>query len=302
MTVSVDTAAATMSIASAGFKPDVHIGTQMILLHCTKGANLAVADTGAHGKMSFGDAITFTGNVSLLADAASRADEVAARTDWTFGFVQFCNVLVTELIYGGRLPTDGAIRVDLKRGYTTNPSLDWGGGSSATSPINLASQSFVKTGNARAPFKVTVKDGDNIALNADLILDNRTNGSPNYLFSARRDLGFVTALVARDPGGKLQFLCFREWHVIWHAELRWTSGTPPTATRIIRHLAADIDQTTTMGPPTRDAWQPLVANPAPPTANDLLDEAVKDALDRRRQPIIVQTRERLPEIPSDFFT
>jgi uncharacterized protein DUF4157 len=301
--VSIDRSSVKMAaVKGAAALADAYVGTAVLLLHCTEKVNTRAADGIEERVDKFGDMITFEGDFSILADPKSRTDEMDVYTRWRFGFLQISNTMVNECVYAGRMPNEGSIRMDLKLGFGTNPCLDTGGPEAMPLTGGLRDIADVKkTGSPRTPFRIHCHGGDNPSSPVDYIIENRRVPAPNYLFSARRDEGFLTVLTAIEPGGARHYLASIPWHVIWHCELRWTlPAGRPVPYVVMKDRRIDVGPVT-LGPPTDPAMQPILTNPGPPTANDQDVAAYQHAAVDRRYPLLRQFIVRPADLPSDFF-
>ena len=290
----IDKNSAQLTVSSAGAKADVFVGTEAALIHCTVGANTAIADNRGHGKPTFGNAFKWTGQVR------AQGDHTELVTNWKFSFLEFSDTIVYESIYGGRMPNEGSMRVNYLRGFGTNPCLDALSRNDSfpflDAIVNIKPIRLPSTPNT---FDVICEAGDNPSGLENLIETNMITNAPNHLFSIRRDEGLFIVFVARGPGGRILPLAHFTAHVIWHIEFLWTSpATRPVAVR--KNLRMDIGRSV-LGPPNDPRLTSLLTNPRGPTANDQDAQANIAAWIQRREPILMQFRNRLQEIPNNFF-
>jgi len=289
----IDKSSVQLTITFPGAKADVFIGTKAVLLHCTVGANTAVADNPGHGHPTLSDAIHYKGQVRAT------GDQTELVTKWKFAFLQFSDTIADEGIYGGRMPNEGSMRVNYKLGFGTNPCLD----ALSTEDSFPFVNSIVNVKPVSPPlpntFNVTCEASDNPSGLENLVETNLKTNAPNHIFSLRRDEGLIMVFIAKDPAGKIIPLAHFTSHVIWHTEFRWTSpATRPVAIR--KNLRLDVGPAI-LGPPTDPRFTSLLANPRGPTANDQDVQAHISAWDQRREPVLTQFPNRLQEIPDNFF-
>jgi hypothetical protein len=295
MAVTIDRSSVRVTPRFTDAVPAIRLGRNGVLSHCTKNANLVAADD-LSARTTFGNAMTWTGRVTVT------GDETEIRTKWTFGFVQLCDEFVNESVFGGRISGEGSMRANYKLGHTANPAID-ADAKTSTLPFSDSVVNIKKKPGTASAFEVVCDDGDNPTAIEVLTATNRRTHSPNFLFSARRDDGFVTVFAAKEEapdGATFHFFAHFTWHLLWHAELRWTSALSPP--RLLVRDARLDHGSVTMGGPTDQRFTALLANPVGPTINDQDDQAHLDAWDGRREPVLQQLQGRLPEIPSDFFT
>ena len=119
MAINLDASTAKIAWTTSGAAAACHTGSQFALLHCTKGANLGAGDRSPAGKVKLFDAVELEGSVFL--DATANEFDIGDRE---IGMVQTTELMFYEFVYAGRRDTEGSCKLDLKAGFTNNPSLD----------------------------------------------------------------------------------------------------------------------------------------------------------------------------------
>jgi hypothetical protein len=297
MAVKIDASTAMITMDKTGAKCAIKVGKELVLLHGTQNADLTAADNTAGGKMK-GPFMNLTGTVFMDADAS---DKIIG--DWEFGFIQVSTMAVYEFIYAGRMPNEGSLTVNLKAGFKTNPSLDVDPDPGVTIDEDIfdaASVSATPTTTPRTGFDVTCTFGDHPNTFVPKKFENKTTSSQNFLFSARRDEGFVSYFVGR-PNSKspVQFLSRVGWHCIWHGTFKWANGKPTCTMKDSR-----IDPGTVLLGAPSNASDPdfLIAKArVGPTSNSQESTAVDDATIRRIAPVLKESTDRPTDLPDDFY-
>jgi hypothetical protein len=301
MALAFDPASASITAKAAGAKAGIHIGTQLALLHCTVNANLNVADIETGGRGDKGPMINFTARVFFPTDPNSGANKIEI-SKWDFGIIQVSDVQVFQARYAGRRESEGEVTLNLKAGFRANPSLD----ADEDLPDMIFEPRLLTVTPVFAPkpgFQVEFKPGDNPNNLFPLKIINKATDSPNFLFSARRDEGFITYFVARDPAGKTHHLARIGWHIVWHGTCRWTS---PSAKPTAMLLASRIDIGESVNDdPANTAFPAMFAvakNPQRPTTNECHNEAADKALaENPVPPVHVALKARRSDVPVNFF-
>src|SRR5262249_25304113 len=227
MALQLDASTATMSFDMTGSKSTIRVGTQFALLHGTRNVNLTAADDAAGVKPTKGPSVTTTGKVFLAADPSD-----FTIGDWEFGMIQVSNLQVYEFVYAGRLAGEGSVTINLKSGFTKNPSLDEEvppNSTSSTIDATIFDQTFLtatRVTTTRVGFEIEYKLDDHPNTLVPLRFENRKTTAPNFIFSARRDEGFIAYFVARENSkAPIQFLARIGWHAIWHGTFKWSAAT-----------------------------------------------------------------------------
>ncbi len=304
MAIALVASSATISANKGSSKPDIHVGTEHALLHCTTNARRAAANEAAGHPGHTGPMITCTGSVLMSGDPSSSRDKIDL-TSWQFGMILVADIVVYEAQYAGRMANEGSITVNLKSAFGTNPSLDGDGDLPTVDDMIFDPGNLVITPQTTGTrgFLATYKLGDHPNNPFPLRHTNGTTHSPNFLHTARRDEGFIAFFVAKDPAGTTHHLARIGWHIIWHGTLGWTS---PTTAPTVAMVTSRID----IGQPTTDAIDntnfprsvAIAKNPQRPTCN----EQDGNAFDRgygpaATAPVRVESRTRPDNLPSKFF-
>jgi hypothetical protein len=288
-----------MSVDRKGAKPAIHVGKELILLHGTKNANLAAADMSTGGDGTKGPCIVITGNVFLEADAGE-----FDLGDWQFGIIQVSNVMVYEFIFAGRTSTEGSVTVNLKSGFTKNPSLDaepHSGGSIDESIFDANNLTMKRVTKPKTGFQISVTSNDHPAKLMEKRFQNRRTNSPNFIFSARRDEGFTTFFVAREnERAPVQFLSRVDWHIIWHGTFKWSAAkVEPTVT--MKDARLDVGPVRSDAPDAGSTDFQIAKARVGPTSNEQDNKATDDAFVRRLTTVCTQSETLPKDLPSDFY-
>jgi hypothetical protein len=293
----LDKDSATIKWSGTGASPNSHLGLKHALLHLTKNANLSAGDGDVPDTAAAGDAISI--EASILVKATPDETGIGSLE---FGIVQVSQLHTYEFLYVGRLASEGSSVVNIKTGYTKNPSLDVqpNRGRSIDDEIFLAKRRSV----TRAPggFKVVVKSGDHPSNTIPLQFENRVTGAPNFLARAQRSEAFVAYFVARFGTTEPHTILARiGWAVTWDVDYTWSASTM-TATKFVKTSLLFPGEPRIGAPDEGDPMAEVARTRSTPTTNDQ-DQAAHDAAwVARRAPILEQKRERPVGFRSDFFT
>ncbi|MCE9532999.1 MAG: hypothetical protein K8T89_18025, partial [Planctomycetes bacterium] len=290
MAIKLDPTTATMSVDKAGSKSAIHVGRELVLLHGTRNAVLSSADTSAGGKQTNGPSIVMTGKVFM--DAAATDFDLG---DFQFGMIQVSTVVVYEFVYAGRMSNEGSVKINLKAGFTKNPSLDaetTGGGTIDETIFDSANQTFKRVTTPRPGFEVTYKSDDHPSTLVPQKVQNSLTNAPNFISSARRDEGLIAYFVARQSEtSPVIFLSRLGWHGIWHGTFKWSVATNrPTVTLVDSQM--QLGSALLGSPPATDAEFLVAKARVGPITNDLDKSASDDAFVNRRSPVFVASRDR----------
>ena len=300
MTLRLDASSATMTVDVAGSASAIHVGRQLVLLHGTRNANLRSADTVTGGKTSNGPSISITGKVFMQADATDF--DVG---DWQFGMIQVSNLMVYEFVYAGRLASEGSVTINLKSGFTKPLSLDAEVATGSTIDDSIFDSTNLTATRVTSPqvgFQIEYLFNDHPATLVPQRFENRTAHAPNFIFSARRDEGFVTYFVARENStATVQFLSRVGWHAIWHGEFTW-SAAKMKPTVIMKDSRLDLGQVLLGAPAATDSHFLIAQARVGPTANDQDKKASDDAFIRRDAKVCSQVTTRPSNLPTNFFS
>jgi hypothetical protein len=247
-----------------------------------------------------GPAIRLTGKVFIAGNPASGADRLDI-TKFQVALIQVSTVIVYEMRYAGRMKNEGSMTVNIRAGFNPNPCFDGKTTSFDDAFTNASTNTIVTPVQGPKPgFLISTNFDDSPFVHELLRFENRAVPAPNFLFSARRDEGFVTYLVVRVPDGTIQFLSHVGWHIIWHGEFQWKApGEKPTV--VMRTSAFDLGQVLLGEPLPADASLAMAKQPRGSTANELDDLAHKGGFADRNTAILSQSKSRPADLPSVFF-
>ncbi len=296
----IDQQSVKISLVKDGANAGVHVGTDHALLHCTKNANLAAGDVTPPDEVNNGPAINIEGRVFIRSTENERD-----LGNLEFGLVQVSFLHGYEFIYAGRLESEGSTVINLRLGYSKNPSLDEETARGRTIDQEIFRSTAmtvtpVRTG--KTGFDVLVKFSDHPNNAIPLRFENRVTSAPNFLASAARNEEFITYFVARVRNVEpISILARIGWTVNWKSEFNWSAATmkPIKDIRASFLFAGDPR----IGPP--DASDPMAAVALArqvPTTNAQDSNAQDAAWTQRRQPICEQNRARPINFRSNFFT
>jgi hypothetical protein len=298
MSTDIDSGSATVTVEANDAKCGFKVGSEALLLHCTKGANLALADSPMDRRLlhSFSFAATWKGKVRVRTTGKSvdAYDELTSR--WTFGFLQFALIWVEEFVYGGWTRNDGSIQWNLKPAYSANPCLDAGDKASGDTRWPIMGDINVRPAGLNQ-YDVECNHGDHPSGGAALRERNLLTKEQNYLYSARRDVSYWVVFVARDPSNVIRPLASFDFHTIWHAEMQWFRSQFPPSVRIKdqKFLPSRVNA----GAPAEPSIARLLARPTRPTAND--QSAGADAAwQTRSAPMLSQFATHMIGMREDF--
>jgi len=296
MALSLDKSSATLSADKAGAKTAVEPGNDFALLHCTR--NVRVGDVNAPGQPdpTNGPAIQLKGKVLIAGDPV--ADKLAS-TSWKAAIVQVANVLVYEMKYAGRMANEGSMVANIRNGFNPNPCFD-AKTLKLDDAFNNSATTVTPVFGAKPGFLFTVVANDSPFSFVRLKFENALVRAPNFLHSVRRDEGFVSYLVVKDPAGTVTFVSHIGWHIIWHAELQWK--TPEAKPTVVMKTSSFEAGQPVLGEPTpADASLAMAKNPTGATANELDRAAFKAGFVDRNTSILTQSQTRAGDLPGVFF-
>jgi hypothetical protein len=299
MALNLQPSTAKIESKSSGAIASCHIGTRFALLHCTKGANLTAGDRMPAGKVKRFDAFELEGTVFL--EATADEHDIGDRE---FGMVQVTNLLFYEFIYAGRRASEGSCNLNLKSGFTVNPSLDV-----QTSTGQTIDQKIFDTGallidrvtTPRTGFNITVRFGDHPNNVIPYRFANTLTGASNFLAVAARAQKFMVYFFTRaNATSPITVLGSFDWAVDWLVEFTWSARTT-TATANIRR-ADVLEGAFSLGAPSAsDAMATIALNRSTPTANKQDEDTVAAIFNRRRAPMLTQSRTLPNGFRTDFF-
>ncbi len=195
-----------------------------------------------------GDAVEMNATIP-----ATDADQVE------FGFVQLARANRFEAFYAGRIASEGSIALN----YFVAPALKQKillDGSNKPRDPWYRNPTFGTSRNGRA-----AGTGDHPGLVVPLKIKNRVRSYvPNYLFHVVMDREFWTIFTARESNGKLTYLAYVQWQLVYEFKIRWSSGIPQ---RFTNRSAYRVIKDKTMGRPPDTDLQQLLDNPSGERAN-----------------------------------
>jgi hypothetical protein len=300
MAINLDASTAKIAWTTSGAMAACHTGSQFALLHCTKGANLGAGDRSPAGKVKRFDAVELEGSVFL--EATANELDIGDRQ---IGMVQTTELLFYEFVYAGRRDTEGSCKLDLKAGFAANPSLDVQSGPGQTIDDKIFDFSTLLIDRVTAPkagFNVTVRFGDHPNNVIPYRFQNGLTGARNFLAVAARAQKFNVYLVTRASAtAPVEILGRFNWAVDWIVEFAWSvrTGRPTATTR----RADVLDGVFVKGAQnSSDASSSIVVARSQPTANKQDEDAVNAIYNRRRAPLLRESRQWPPGFRTDFFT
>lgn len=297
MALALDKSSATISVDTTGAKTAIEVGTDNALLHCTRNVRANLVNSPGFPDPTNGPAIRLTGKVFIAGNPASGADRLDI-TKFQVALVQVATVIVYEMRYAGRMKNEGSMTANLQVGFKPNPCFD-GKTTSLDDAFANAINTVTQVQGPKPGFLISSIHNDSPFTHVTLRLENRMVPAPNFLFSARRDEGFVTYLVVRGPDGTTQFLSHIGWHIIWHGEFQWkTPGEKPTV--VMKTSTFDTGQVRLGEPVPADASFNMAKQPTGSTANEL-DRLAHKGLADRNVAILTQLTIRPPDLPGTFF-
>lgn len=300
MAIRLDASTARITWTTSGATAACHTGTQFALLHCTKGANLTAGDRSPAGKVKLFDAVELEGSVFL--EATANEFDIGDRQ---IGMVQTTDLMFYEFVYAGRRDTEGSCNLDLKAGFTANPSLDVQSGPGQTIDdkiFDFATLLIDRVTTPKTGFNVKVRFGDHPNNTIPYRFQNGLTKARNFLAMAARAQKFNVYLVTRaDPTSPVEILGRFNWAADWIVEFTWSArtGRPTATTRRVDILQGVF---TRGAPNPADTSSNIVVARSGPTSNKQDDDTVKAIYNRRRAPMLKESRHWPPGFRTDFFT
>jgi hypothetical protein len=300
MAINLDASTARIAWTTNGATAACHTGTHFALLHCTKGANLTAGDRSPAGKVKLFDAVELEGSVFL--EATANEFDIGDRQ---IGMVQTTELMFYEFVYAGRRDTEGSCNLDLKAGFTANPSLDVQSGPGQTIDDKIFDFSTLlidRVTTPKAGFNVKVRFGDHPHNAIPYRFQNGITKVRNFLAMAARAQKFNVYLVTRaNATSPVEILGRFNWAADWIVEFAWSVRTGrPTATTRRVDILEGVFVRGAPNPP--DASSRIVVARSLPTANKQDDDAVKAIYDRRRAPLLRESGRWPPGFRANFFT
>jgi hypothetical protein len=225
--------------------------------------------------------------------------------DRQIGMVQTTELMFYEFVYAGRRDTEGSCNLDLKAGFTANPSLDvqpTAGQSVDDTIFDAATLLIDRVTTPKTGFNVTVRFGDHPNNTIPYRFQNSLTGARNFLALAARAQKFNVYLVTRaNPTSPIEILGRFNWAADWIVEFAWSVRTGrPTATTRRVDILEGVFVRGAPNPP--DASSRIVVARSLPTANRQDTDAVNAIFNRRRAPLLRQSRNWPPGFRANFFT
>lgn len=298
MALAIDKSSATITVDKTGVKPAIEVGNDSALLHCTRNVRANMVNTPGQADPTGIPGILLTGKVLIAGNPASNEDRIAI-SGWKFAMIQVSTIMVYEFRYCGRMPNEGSMIVDLRAGFNPNPCFD-GKTMGLDDAFARASNTVTPVQGPKPGFQVTSAFSDSPFTYVPLRFENARMHAPNFLYSARRDEGFVTYLVVREPDGTTHFASHIGWHIIWHGEFQWTSTTEkPKA--VMKTSSAQPGLPQLGEPAAADASFKMAKTPTGQTSNQLDRAAFKAGYVERNSSVLTQSDTRATDLPSVFF-
>jgi hypothetical protein len=298
MALAVDKSSATFTVAKAEAKTAVEIGTDFGLLHCTRNVRVNLVNAPGSPDPTNGPAIRLTGKVLITGDPTSNADRLAI-SSWQVAVVQVSTVFVYELRYAGRTSNEGSMTANLRAGFNPNPCFD-GKAMGLDAAFAGAANTVTPVKGAKPGFLFSSVHDDNPFTFARLRFENTLVAAPNFLHSVRRDEGFVSYLVVREPDGTTHFVAHIGWHIIWHGDVLWKSAAEKPQV-VMRTSSFDTGDVRLGEPVPPDASLAMAKQPSGSTANELDRQAFKTGFVDRNVSILTASKTRPSDLPSVFF-
>lgn len=298
MALSIDKSSATIAVDKAGAKTAIEVGNEFALLHCTRNVRVSQVNSPGQPDPTNGGAIRLTGKVLIAGNPASNEDRLAM-SNFKFALVQVSTVLVYELRYAGRMANEGSMVVNLKNGFNPNPCFD-GKALGLDAAFNSSVNTVTPVQGPKPGFQVSSVHDDSPFTYAPLRFENARMRAPNFLYSVRRDEGFVTYFLVKEPDGTVHFVSHIGWHIIWHHELQWKAAAEKPK---VAQKASGFDSgVPVLGEPkVADASLTMAKAPSGQTANQLDRAAFKSGMVERNSSILTQSDARPGDLPSVFF-
>jgi hypothetical protein len=298
MALVIDKSSATITADKTGAKTAIEVGTDFALLHCTRNVRVGLVNSPGQTDPTNGPGIRLTGKVLISGNPASNDDKLAI-SNFKFAIIQVSTVLVYELKYSGRMANEGSMVADIRAGFSPNPCFD-GRSLGLDSAFADSVNTVTPVQGPKPGFQVTSIHDDGPFTFALLRFENARVRAPNFLYSARRDEGFVSYLVAREPNGTTHFLSHIGWHVIWHGEFQWVSAAQKPQV-VMRTSSFDVGVPVLGEPRTADASFTMAKQPVGQTSNQLDKAAFAAGFVARNSSILTQATTRPTDLPGKFF-
>lgn len=298
MTLAVDKPSATIAVDKAGAKTAIEVGSDFALLHCTRNVRVGQVNSPGQPDPTNGPGIRLTGKVLITGNPGAGDDRVAI-SNWKFAIIQVSTVFVYEFKYSGRMPNEGSMVANIKGGFNPNPCFD-GKSTSLDDAFAKSNNTVSPVQGAKPGFQITSVHDDSPFTYTLLRFENARMRAPNFLYSARRDEGFVSYFVAREPDGTTHFLSHIGWHVIWHHELQWKTATDKPAV-VAKTSSFEAGQPQLGEPKVADASFNMAKSPNGQTSNQLDRAAFKSGFIDRNSAVLTQADTRPGDLPSVFF-
>lgn len=293
--ISIVPSSAQITLNSGGAKSAVTATSDGRKLVCnlTKGFNPA-------DSLHNGSAFEATGRVDVLVDDEKDITSIE-RGAMRFAFIQIAKVHFAGLFWAGRKSSEGSVGMVVSQppAWPQNQliSLD---SESAISPFitptkpNLSEQQQM----GKTLLAITdIKMEDHPVFGGPLKMKNTKMVTDNFLFHLKEHVEYFTVLVARDNKGATTLLAHFRWDNDYDARVRWVGGNP-----VARQAGTITFDPPVQGAPTDAAISSLVANPAPPFANDLHKAADKSAVTGNNPGNFSLNPKWFLNVPSDFWT
>lgn len=300
MALIVDDTSVNMTWHASGAKAAVHAGTQFAIVHCSAGANLSAGNSTPAGKINTKEAIKVKGTVFV--EATGNEFDLG---DHEFGMVQVTELQDLQLLYVGRLNSDGSTLLNVRAGFTKNPSLDVDPDDGETVDehiFNIVGLETKRVTQPRTGFELTVTFGDHPNNAVPWRFDNTLTHSTNFLARIRRAQHFVVYFVTRASSTATPRILGRlGWAVTWDFDVNWTTAT--MRPRLSATRSELFPGTFKLGPPPAgDNWAQIAVNRTGPATNAQDSAAVNNIYNTHMAPTCVQSATPPEGFRSNFFS
>ena len=295
----IDNTSVKISFESTGAVPAVHSGKEFALLHCTKNANLQAGEAVPAAEVASGNA--FNVKASVFLTATENESDIG---NLEFGIAQVSFAHAYEFLYVGRLESDGSTAINMRTGFSKNPSLDARLNKGQTIDEKIFTPDALTVNKVSGPKQgllVTVIVGDHPNNAIPLIFENRNAKSSNFLANASRVEEFIAYFLFRSKGAPAVTILGRiGWSISWNSEFNWSAQSARPQKNVKAALLM-VGQAKLGAPEEGDAFAAVALSRATPTTPDQDIAAADAAWIRRLDPICVQKKDRPPNFRANFF-
>jgi len=296
MAIAFDFASADIKWTTAGASAGCHVGEKFALLHCGKNFNRGAGDRMPAGDVPTADAVTM--RASVFASAGPRERDLGSRQ---FGMAQVTELFAYDFLYAGHIASEGSALVNMKSGFSANPSLDSRPSTGQSIDDRIFDPSRMNMVDASGGFRVTVDIGDHPNNSIPLTFENRRAGATNYLARVNRVQHFIVFFMTRETANApIAVLGRLGWAASWRVEFKWSPGaTKPSA--IMRESNLFPGKFVSGGADATDRFAQIAVNRTPPSTKTQDDSTTDAVFDQRKAPMLVQDTSWSTDVPQDFF-